>query len=240
MPFDDNKCVELLAITELAAADLKEASAALAEVNKETEELQAKNAELEAKLDETLALVKEHEDALAAKAEAFEKLEADKAELGLKLEETSATLTEIEDQRKLDIRTAALGELGLSDERIVKILAKTSELDEEAFGAEVDDLKALMTELTPVPSVLDVVETPEEAADEVVEEEEVVETPVVDDVEEVEASEEEISEVLEEAEEEEAPIAEALGSVNTESEEEEVSQIQSAMAKALGLDPKHL
>jgi hypothetical protein len=235
MPFDEKKFVELVESNALVAAELKDANAALAEVNKETEELQAKNAELEAKLEETLTLVKEHEDALAAKAEAFEKLEADKVELDLKLEETSATLTEIEEERKLDIRKAALGELGLSDERIVKVLAKTSELDEDAFGAEVEDLKALMTELTPVPSVIDdVVETPEVAADEVVEEE--VEAPIEEEeVEELEASEEEISEVLDEAEEEEAPVAEALGSVNTESEEDEVSQIQSAMAKALGV-----
>jgi hypothetical protein len=232
MPFDEQKFVEIVEANAVLKDSVGKSEVALAEVNKEKEELQAKNAELEAKLEETLALVTEKEEALAAKAEAFEKLEAEKTELGQKLEETSATLAEIEEQRKLDTRKAALAELGLSEERVVKVLAKTSELDDEAFGAEVEDLKALMSELTPVveetPEIEEVAEV--EAAETA---EETVESP---EVEETAASEEELAEVLEEAEEEEVPVAEAIATVDTKQEEDEVSQIQSAMAKALGIN----
>ncbi len=228
MPFDEQKFVELVETNAVLTKDLSVSDIALAEVNKDKEELQAKNAELEAKLEETLALVQEKEDALATKAEAFEELEAKLTENSQKLEETSATLAEIEEQVKLDTRKVELGELGLSEERIVKVLAKTSELDDEAFSAEVEDLKALMVELTPVPSVIEK-EAPVETA-------EVVEVVAETEVEEVEASEEEIAEVLEETEEEEAPVAEAIGSVDVDGENDEVSQIQSAMAKALGIN----
>jgi predicted nuclease with TOPRIM domain len=226
---NEKKVVELLEKNAVLNNQYDASVAELAEANKDKEELQAKNEELEAKLEETLALVKEKEDSLAAKAEAFEKLEAEKIELDTKLEETSTELAEIEEARKLDSRKAVLAGLGLSEDRIVRILAKTNELDTEAFDAEVDDLKAFMSELTPVAPILE--ETPETDTVETVETEEVV----AEEVEEVEASDEELAEVLEEVEEEGAPVAEAVGTVCVE-ETEETEQIQSAMAKALGVN----
>ncbi len=227
---ENEKVVQLLEKNAVLQSNHDGSTAELAEANKDKEELQAKNAELEAKLEKTLTLMKEKEEALEAKAEAFEKLEAEKAELGNKLEETSAELAEIEEARKLDARKVILAGLGLSDDRIIKVLAKTNELDTEAFNAEVEDLKAFMSELTPIVPLLvetsEVAETPEE----VVETNEVVETEV-----EEEASEDELVEVLEEVEEEEAPVAEAVGTVSVEDTDEN-DQIQSAMAKALGIN----
>ena len=226
---DNEKVVELLEKNAVLQNDHDKSVANLADANKDKEELQAKNAELEAKLEETLALVKEKEDALVEKAEAFEKLEAEKVELDNKFEETSTELAEIEEVRKLDVRKAVLSDLGLSDERVVKILSKTNELDAESFEAEVEDVKAFMSEFTPtLPIDL------EAPVEEVVETEPVV----VDKVDEVEATEEELSEVLEEVEEEEAPVAEAVGTVDVEETEE--SDIHVTMAKALGYDPKSL
>jgi hypothetical protein len=232
---EDKKVVELLEKNAVLQNDHDKAVAELAEANKDKEGLQTEKEELEAKLEETLALLKEKEDALVEKAEAFEKLEAEKTELDGKLEETSAELAEIEEARRLDVRKAVLTGLGLSEERVIKTLAKTAELDAEAFDAEVEDLKAFMTELTPVVDLL--AETPEEEAPEEVAEVEEVEAEVEEapEVEEVEATEEELEEVLEEVEEEETPVAEAIGTVNADEETEETDQIQSAMAKALGI-----
>jgi len=226
---NEKKVVELLEKNAVLNNQYDESVAELADANKDKEELQAKNEELEAQLEETLALVKEKEDSLAAKAEAFEKLEAEKIELDTKLEETSTELAEIEEARKLDARKAVLAGLELSEDRIVRILAKTNELDAEAFDAEVEDLKAFMSELTPVAPILE--EAPKSETVETEETEEVV----TEEVEEVEASDEELAEVLEEVEEEETPVAEAVGTVSVE-ETEETEQIQSAMAKALGIN----
>ncbi len=233
---NEKKVVELLEKNAVLQSDTDKAVAKLAEANKDTETLQAKNAELEAKLEETLALLKEKEDTLAAKAEAFEKLEAEKTELNTKLEETSAELAEIEEARKLDVRKAALVELGLSDERVVKILAKTAELSEEAFNVEIEDLKAFMVELTPAEGTSE--ETSELVTEEIPGILPVATKEVAEEVneEEAEASEEELAEVLEEVEEEETPIAEAVGTVDVEEETEEADKIQSAMAKALGIN----
>lgn len=254
MPFDEKTFVEYVESNAVLQAKLDESDESLATANKDKEELQARNDELEAKLEETLALVQEKETELAAKAEAFEELEAEKTELNTKLEETSAALAEIEEARKLDNRKAALAEIGLSNERIVKILAKTDELDDDAFNAEVEDLKAFMEELTPAETEAE--ETPEveetegekkedmkdekkkkdeakKKAECSEDESEVVSEP---EVEAVEASEEEIAEVLEEAEEEPVEVAEAVGAASTEDEaNDDVEQIQSAMAKALGI-----
>ena len=216
----------------LLQSDFEAKVAELADASKEQEELQAKTAELEAKLEETLALLAEKEEALAEKAEAFVKLEAAKVELDTKLEETSAKLAEIEEARKLETRQAALGELGLSEERIVRILAKTDELDDEAFDAELEDIKAFMSELTPVPTILETLEPETVKVEEPVAEE----VAEVEEEEEEEASEEEIAEVLEETEEEEAPVAEAIDTVEVEVENETEQVIHSALAKALGVN----
>jgi len=232
---NDKKVVELLEKNAVLQNDHDKSVAELADANKDKEELQAKNVELEAKLEETLALVKELEDSTAEKAEAFDKLEAEKAELTTKLEETSVELAEIEEARKLDARKNVLSDLGMSEERVIKTLAKTADLDDEAFDAEVLDLKAFMTEFTPIPSILE--ETPEpKAVEETVEE---VEEVVAEEVEEEEeASEEEITEVLEEIEEEETPVAEAVGAISVEETEE--TDMSVTMAKALGVNPESL
>jgi len=227
---DNEKVVELLEKNAVLQNDHDKSVAELADANKDKEELQAKNEELEAKLEETLALVKEKEEALVEKAEAFEKLEAEKSELDSKLAETSTELAEIEEARKLDARKAILSDLGLSDERVVKILTKTNELDAEAFDVEVEDVKAFMSEFT-VTQPVDLEAAPEE----VVEDEPAV---VADVVDEVAATEEELSEVLEEVEEEETPVAEAVGTVDVEETEE--SDIVVTMAKALGYNPESL
>jgi len=220
---ENDKVVELLEKNAVLQSNLDKSEVALAEANTDKEELQATKLELEAKLEETLALVKEAEDALVTKAEAFEKLEAEKAELDSKLEETSAELTEIEEARKLDARKAILAGIGLSEDRVVKTLAKTAELSNEEFEVELEDIKAFMVELTPeVTEVPSVVKTEEVKVTEVIEVE-------------VEASEEELSEVLEEVEEEEAPVAEAVGTVVVE-ENDETETLQSAMAKVLGIN----
>ena len=231
---NEKKVVDLLEKNAVLTNENDKSVAELANANKDKEALQAKNEELEAKLEETLALVKEKEDALAAKAEAFEKLEAEKAELGNKLEETSTELAEIEEARKLDSRKAVLAGLELSEERIVRILAKTNELDGEAFDAEVEDLKAFMSELTPIAPILEVAPEGEETVEtvETVETEEIV----AEEVAEVETTDDELAEVLEEVEEEETPVAEAVGAVSADEETEETEQIQSAMAKALGVN----
>jgi hypothetical protein len=221
---DEQKLVELLEANAVLKSKQTEVEAALAAANKEKEDLQAKNADLEAKLNETLALVKEKEDALAAKAGAFEQLQADKNALETKFGDTSAKLAQIEEQRKLDTRKTALAGIGLSTERIVKVLAKTNELSDEAFASEVEDLKALMAELAPAkvpasevaPAVIAVV----------------AEVPAPE-LEEVEATEEELAEVLEETEEEPVPAAAAVGAVRTDMSED-VEHIRSAMAKVLG------
>ena len=220
---ENDKVVELLEKNAVLQSNLDKSEVALAEANTDKEELQATKLELEAKLEETLALVKEAEDALVTKAEAFEKLEAEKAELDSKLEETSAELTEIEEARKLDARKAILAGIGLSEDRVVKTLAKTAELSNEEFEVELEDIKAFMVELTPeVTEVPSVVKTEEVKVTEVIEVE-------------VEASEEELSEVLEEVEEEEAPVAEAVGTVVVE-ENDETETLQFAMAKVLGIN----
>jgi len=220
---ENDKVVELLEKNAVLQSNLDKSEVALAEANTDKEELQATKLELEAKLEETLALVKEAEDALVTKAEAFEKLEAEKAELDSKLEETSAELTEIEEARKLDARKAILAGIGLSEDRVVKTLAKTAELSNEEFEVELEDIKAFMVELTPeVTEIPSVVKTEEVKVTEVIEVE-------------VEASEEELSEVLEEVEEEEAPVAEAVGTVVVE-ENDETETLQSAMAKVLGIN----
>ena len=234
---ENEKMVKLLEKNAVLQSDLDKSVAQLADASKVEEELQAKNVELEAKLEETLALVKEHEDNIAEKAEAFEKLEAEKAELHTKLEETSTELAEIEEARKLDARKATLSDLGMSEERVIKTLAKTADLDDEAFNAEVLDLKAFMTEFTPIPSILE--ETPKpEAVEETVEEVKEVVAEEVETEEEEKASEEELNEVLEEMEEEETPVAEAVGAVSVEETEE--TDMSVTMAKALGVNPKSL
>jgi hypothetical protein len=220
---DEQKLVELLEANAVLKSKQTEVEAALATANKEKEDLQAKNADLEAKLNETLALVKEKEDALAAKAGAFEQLQAEKNALETKFGDTSAKLAEIEEQRKLDTRKATLAGIGLSAERIVKVLAKTNELSDEAFASEVEDLKALMAELAPVVTpVLEAAPAPAVVADE-----------PAPELEEVEATEEELAEVLEETEEEPVPAAAAVGAVRTDVSEE-VERVRSAMAKVLG------
>lgn len=220
---DEQKLVELLEANAVLKSKQTEVEAALAAANKDKEGLQAKNADLEAKLNETLALVKEKEDALAAKAGAFEQLQAEKVAIEAKLGETSAKLAEIDEQRKLDTRKAALASIGLSAERIVKVLAKTNELSDEAFASEVEDLKALMAELAPAKAP-----TPEVAPAAAVTTEE-----PAPELEEVEASEEELAEVLNETEEEPVPAAAAVGAVRTDVSEE-VERVRSAMAKVLG------
>jgi hypothetical protein len=230
---NEKKVVELLEKNAVLQNDHDKSVAKLADANKDKEELQAKNVELEAKLEETLALVKEKEDALVEKAEAFETLEAEKAELNSKLEETSTELAEIEEARKLDARKSVLSDLGMSDERVVKILAKTTDLDTDAFNAEVEDIKAFMSEFTPIAPIF--TEAPVKEVVETVDETQEV---AAEEVAEVEASEEELSEVLEEVEEEEAPIAEAVGTVSVEETDE--TDISVTMAKALGINPESL
>lgn len=226
---DNEKFVELVEKNAVLKSDNDKAVAQLADANKDKEELQAKNKELEAELEIKLALVKEKEEELAAKVEAFKALESEKTELTEKLETTSAELAEIEEARKLEARKAKLVELGLEEARIVKVLAKTADMEDEAFDAELEDIKAFISELTPAVNLLETpetVETPEKVV-EVVEE-------VEAEVEEVkEASEEELAEVLDEAEEEEVPVAEAVGSVTTDVDEDEAEQLNVAMAKAL-------
>ncbi len=233
---EKDKLVELLEKNAVLQSDNDKAVADLAGANKDKEELQAKNTELEAELEAKLALIKEKEEELAAKAEAFDALESEKTELKEKLDATSTELAEIEEARKLEARKAQLVELGLEEARVIKVLAKTSELDEEAFNAELEDIKAFMSELTPVVNLLEkpeVIEeeTPEEVVEpEVAEVEEEIEEEVA---EEVDATEEELAEVLDEAEEEEVPVAEAVASATVDADEDEAEQIKAVMAKVL-------
>jgi hypothetical protein len=218
----NERIVELVQENAVLQHKTKDAEASLAEANKANEELQGKNTELEARLEEALEKISVKEAELTEKAEAFEKLNAEKAELDSKLEDTSAKLAEIEEARKLDTRKATLAELGLEKERIARTLAKTAELDDEAFDAEVNDLKAFMDELNEKNAVE---ETPAE------------ETLAEEVTDEAAASEEELEEVLAEVEEEEVPAAAALANAETEEDgdEDSAAVLQGAFAKAMGV-----
>ncbi len=220
---NEKKVVELIEKNAVLTKTADDATRELAEASKANDELQTQNAELEAKLEEHVATIKEREEELAAKAEAAEKLEAEKAELEQKLEETNAKLAEIEEARKLEARTAELSDLGLSEERVARTIAKTAELDDEAFAVEVADLKAFIGEF---------------AKEEVAEETDEVETEEAPaaEVETAEANEEELVEVLDELEEEEEPVANAIASVPVSDEEDEADDaLKGIFAKAMGV-----
>lgn len=221
----EKKYLELVEANALLKKEVEDLNSALAEANKVKEELRNTNDEFETKLEETLALVQEKEKELADKAEAFEALEAEKAKLSDELDVASASLAEIAEERKLEVRKAALAELGLPEERIVKTLAKTADLSDEDFTSEVEDLKALIAELTPEP-VAEKVEASEEEVEDKAEAAE-------------EVSEEEIAEVLDEAEEEPAKAAAALAVASTDDageEEDTTEALRSIFAKAVGVN----
>jgi hypothetical protein len=226
MESSEKKVVELLEKNAVLTKAAEDVTSELAEASKANEELQTQNAELEAKIEEHVATIQKREEELAAKTEAAEKLEADKAELASALETANAKLAEIEEARKLEARTAELTELGLSEERIARVIAKTAELDEEAFAAEVEDLKAFISEFK--------IEKPEEVETAEVEEE-VAEEPAAE-VEEAAASEEDVAEILDELEEEEAPEAKAIASLPETDEVEETGKaLEGIFAKAMGV-----
>ena len=215
------KVVELVERNAVLTSENDKLTRELVEASKANDELQSRNAELEAKLEEHLASIKEHEDELAAKIEAANTLEAEKVELESKLEEVNAKLAEIEEARKLEARTLQLKEIGLSDERIARTVAKTSELDDEAFAVEVEDLKAFISEF---------------ATNEIVEDSVEDSASVEDNSSEDEGTEANVEEVLEEIEEEDTPVADAIASLpETDDSVEEEVVYQNIFAKAMGV-----
>jgi len=226
---NEKRIVELIEKNAVLTKAADDATHELAEASKANDELKEQNAELEAKLEEKLSEIKEREEELAAKAEAAEKLEAEKAELEAKLEETSAKLSEIEEARKLEARTAELSALGLSEERVARTIAKTSELDDEAFATEVEDLKSLISEFETEAS------EKEDAGDEKAEAEAKSEKEKAN-AEASEAKEEDLTEVLDELEEEEAPVADAIASASTSDDDVDADEVfNDIFAKALGV-----
>jgi len=235
MKDNEQNLVELVEEKTLLASELGELKEQLADASKELEELRVSKEELEAKLEESLKTIEEKEAELAEKAEAISTLETGNTELSEKFEAVSAELKEIEHARKVEARQKALEELGLAEDRIVKILAKTDELDDEAFAADVEDLKAFISE---VAKADEAEETPEEVP---AEEPEVAEG-AEEEVDSTEISEAELEEVLEEVEEEPAPAAAAVASaeIDETGEEEEGEFLTHAFAKSLGVNmPKN-
>lgn len=222
MKDENGKLIEVIEKNAVLSKANSDMSNELVEVNKANDELQSRNAELEAQLEEHVNSIKEREDELAAKAEASTKLEAEKVELETKVSEVSAKLAEIEETRKLEARTSQLKEIGLSDERVARTVAKTSELDEEAFAVEVEDLKAFISEFEKEESVVD------DSSD-------VVETEVIP-ADTADTSDEDLEEVLEELEEEEAPVASAIASVpDTDEVVQDDEMFNKIFAKAMGV-----
>lgn len=222
----ENKLVELIEKNAVLQADMTKATTALTKANKEIEELQAKNVELETKLNETLRAIETKQEELAAKASEVATASKEKDEVSAKLAEVSAKLAEIEEARRLETRKAALAGLGLSNERVVKVLAKTSTLSDEAFKAELEDLKSWVEELK-VKSAEAAVPVKEEVKEEPAKVEE-----------QATATEEEIAEVLDSATEEKSEVATALASAKVEDSAGDEDVLMAAMAKAVGVNLK--
>jgi hypothetical protein len=219
METNEKKVIELIEKNAVLQKQFDDAQNALAAASKVSEDLQAKHDELSKKLEDAEKQIKQHETELAVKVEAVKALETSQASFKKELDAAQATLKKIEEERKLEARKTVLAGIGISAERVVKVLAKTQAMTDEEFNAEVADLKAFMGEFVkPEQPKAETAET-SKATIEV-------------------ATEEKLEEVLDELEEEETPAAKVVAKATVEADEtvDLGNRLALAMAKSLGID----